>query len=187
MIKELLERWPLIRQIRTGADGTGPEAMSERTKNLLPKHQDAEFTRSICPYCGVGCGQMVFHKDGELISIEGDPGSPISRGHLCPKGADTFELHTHPNRLMTREVPPPLCNGVGGDSIWRRRWTWSPTGCGRAGKRTFVEEQDGEKVMHTKAVAHLGGATLDNEENYLIKKLFCGGLGMVCISNQARI
>ena len=186
MIRELLERWPVVRQIRTGGDGTGPEAMSRRTESLLPKNQDAEYTRSICPYCGVGCGQMVFHKDGELISIEGDPGSPISRGHLCPKGADTFELHTHPGRLMTvkyrkpyatewEELPLETAMDMVADRLWESR------------ERTFVEEQDGETVMHTKAVAHLGGATLDNEENYLIKKLFCGGLGMVCISNQARI
>jgi formate dehydrogenase major subunit len=186
MIKNLLERWPLIRQIRNGADGTGAEAMSARTKNLLPKNQDAEFTRSLCPYCGVGCGQVVFHKDGSLISIEGDPGSPISRGHLCPKGADTFELHTHPNRLMSvkyrrpygtewEEIPLEQAMDMVADRVWESR------------QQTFVEEQDGQKVMHTKCVAHLGGATLDNEENYLIKKLFCGGLGMVCISNQARI
>jgi formate dehydrogenase major subunit len=186
MIKKLLENWPLLRQIRTGTDGTGPEAMSQRTNSLLPKHHDAEFTRSICPYCGVGCGQMVFHKDGELISIEGDPGSPISRGHLCPKGADTFELHTHPGRLTTVKYRRPFATkweeieletamDMVADRVWESR------------QRTFIEEEDGERLMHTKAVAHLGGATLDNEENYLIKKLFCGGLGMVCISNQARI
>ncbi len=186
MIKNLLERWPVIRQIQTGSNGTGVEAMSRHTKNLAPKNHDAEFTRSICPYCGVGCGQMVFHKDGELISIEGDPGSPISRGHLCPKGSDTFELHTHPNRLTTvkyrrpygtewEEIPLEHAMDMVADRVWESR------------NRTFVEEQDGEKVMHTKAVAHLGGATLDNEENYLIKKLFTGGLGMVCVSNQARI
>jgi formate dehydrogenase major subunit len=186
MIKNLLERWPLVRQMQTGGAGTGPEAMSERTRNLLPKNHGASFTRSLCPYCGVGCGQMIFHKDGELISIEGDPGSPISRGHLCPKGADTFELHTHPNRLMAVKYRRPYATeweeidlekamDMVADRVWQSR------------ERTFVEEQDGEKVMHTKAVAHLGGATLDNEENYLIKKLFCGGLGMVCISNQARI
>jgi formate dehydrogenase major subunit len=186
MLKGLLETWPLIRQIRTGTDGTGPEAMTHRTKKLLPKHHDAEFTRSICPYCGVGCGQMVFHKDGELISIEGDPGSPISRGHLCPKGADTYELHTHPARLMTVKYRRPYATkweeldletamDMVADRLWESR------------QRTFTEEQDGHKVMQTKAVAHLGGATLDNEENYLIKKLFTGGLGMVCVSNQARI
>ena len=104
MVKGLLERWPLVRQLRTGADGTGVESMSERTRNLLPKNHDAEFTRAMCPYCGVGCGQMIYHKNGELVSIEGDPASPISRGHLCPKGADTYELHTHANRLMTVKV-----------------------------------------------------------------------------------
>ncbi len=111
MIKRLLQQWPLIRQIQTGADGTGPEAMSQRTRHLLPKNQDAESTPSICPYCGVGCGQVVFHKDGELISIEGDPGSPISRGRLCPKGADTFELHTHSNRLLTVKHRRPFSTG----------------------------------------------------------------------------
>ena len=186
MIKNLLERWPVIQQIKTGSDGCGVEAMTQRTKNLVPKNLDADYTRSICPYCGVGCGQMIFHKDGELISIEGDPGSPISRGHLCPKGADTYELHTHSGRLMSvkyrrpystgwEEIPLEEAMDMVADRLWESR------------QRTFIEEQDGEKVMHTKAVAHLGGATLDNEENYLIKKLFCGGLGMVCISNQARI
>ena len=186
MISELLQRWPLIRQIRSGGDGTGLESMSERSKNLLPKNQDAQFTRSICPYCGVGCGQMVFHKDGELVSIEGDPGSPISRGHLCPKGAATFELHTHPGRLMTVKYRRPYASDweeldleTAMDMVTDRVW--------ESRQRTFVEKQDGHKVMHTTAVAHLGGATLDNEENYLIKKLFSGGLGMSCISNQARI
>ena len=160
--------------------------MSQRTRNLRSRHQDAEYTRSICPYCGVGCGQVVFHANGELISIEGDPDSPISRGRLCPKGADTFELHTHPNRLTNVKYRRPFATAwedldleramdMVADRLWESR------------QRTFIEEQDGKKVMHTKAVAHLGGATLDNEENYLIKKLFTGGLGMVCVSNQARI
>jgi len=187
MIKELLERWPLVRQLKTGdLSATGGVAMSKRTRELLPKNQDAEFTRSICPYCGVGCGQMVFHKNGELISIEGDPGSPISGGHLCPKGADTYELHTHPGRLMSvryrkpygtewEELDLETAMDMVADRVWESR------------ERTFVEEQNGEKVMHTLAIAHLGGATLDNEDNYLIKKLFAAGLGMSCISNQARI
>ena len=99
MLKNLLERWPVVKQIRTGGDGTGPEAWSEHTRNLAPKTQEAEVARSICPYCGVGCGQLIFHKNGRMVSVEGDPDSPISRGHLCPKGANTFELHTHPDRL----------------------------------------------------------------------------------------
>ena len=99
MIKELLSRWPVIKQIQTGSDGTGPEAWSERTRHLLPKTDGAEKTRSICPYCAVGCGQLIYHKDNKLISIEGDPDSPISRGRLCPKGSATYQLHTHSARL----------------------------------------------------------------------------------------
>lgn len=186
MLKELLSRWPLIRQIQTGADGTGTEAMSQRTLNLRPKTADAEVARSICPYCGVGCGQLVYHKGGKLISIEGDPQSPISRGHLCPKGADTFELHNHPGRLNKvkyrrpysrewEEIDLEQAMDMVADRLWDSR------------ERTFQEKKDGEVVMHTTAVAHLGGATLDIEENYLIRKLFTVGLGMVCISNQARI
>ena len=181
-----LMNWPLMRQIFQGGDGTGPEAMSDATRNLRPKHQDAQVARSICPYCGVGCGQLVFHKDGKLISIEGDPQSPISRGHLCPKGAASYELLTHPQRAKRVLYRAPRSTSwssidleeamdMVADRVWQSR------------DKTFVEEQDGQTVMHTKAIAHLGGATLDNEENYLIKKLFAAGLGMVCISNQARI
>lgn len=186
MLKNLLSRWPLIEQIRAGADGTGPESMSQRTRELRPKTQDAQVARSICPYCGVGCGQLVYHKNGKLISIEGDPESPISRGHLCPKGADTFELHTHPGRLKKVKYRAPYSRhwqdieletamNMVAERVWETR------------DRTFQETRDGESLMQTTAMAHLGGATLDNEENYLIKKLFTAGLGMVCVSNQARI
>src|SRR5499426_4128026 len=96
---ELLSKWPLVKQIREHKDGTGLESMSDKTRAMHARIDDAKVARSICPYCGVGCGQLVFHKDGKLISIEGDPQSPISRGRLCPKGSDTFELHTHPGRL----------------------------------------------------------------------------------------
>jgi formate dehydrogenase major subunit len=182
----LLDRWPLVYQILTGADGTGPEAMTERTRNLRPKIEGAEVARSICPYCGVGCGQVVYHKNGKLISIEGDPQSPISRGHLCPKGADTYELHTHPGRLKKVKYRAPYARewkeialdeamNMVADRVWQTR------------DRTFQETRDGEALMQTLGMAHLGGATLDNEENYLIKKLFSAGLGMSCISNQARI
>ena len=186
MFKDLLSRWPLIQQIQTGADGTGPEAMSERTRNLRRKTDGAQVARSICPYCGVGCGQLVFHKDGKLISIEGDPQSPISRGRLCPKGADTYELHTHPGRLKTVKYRRPYSHQweeieleEAMDMVANRLW--------ESRERTFQETRDGEALMQTTAIAHLGGATLDIEENYLIRKLFTIGLGMVCISNQARI
>jgi formate dehydrogenase major subunit len=98
MLRELLSRWPVVKQIQTGGDGTGPEAMSDRTFGLGPRTAGAEVARSVCPYCGVGCGQLVYHKNNKLVSIEGDPESPISRGRLCPKGADSFELLTHANR-----------------------------------------------------------------------------------------
>jgi len=186
MLKDLLSSWPLLQQIKTGADGTGPEAMSNRTRKLKPKFDGAKVARSVCPYCGVGCGQLAFHKDGKLISIEGDPESPISRGHLCPKGADSFELVTSPTREMKVKYRRPHSRewesldleqamDMVADRLWQTR------------ENTFTEEKDGNPVMQTKAIGHLGGATLDNEENYLIKKLFTGGLGMVCISNQARI
>jgi formate dehydrogenase major subunit len=186
MLNDLLSRWPLLRQIREGSDGTGPEAMSERTRTLAPKHFDAQVTRSICPYCGVGCGQLVFHKQGKLVSIEGDPASPISRGRLCPKGADSYELLTHSERLTKVRYRRPYSTqwedldletamNMVADRVWKTR------------EASFQQERDGKRLMHTEKIAHLGGATLDNEENYLIKKLFSGGLGMVCVSNQARI
>lgn len=186
MIKEFLKRWPLIRQITTGADGTGGEAMSERTRVLRARNHGAQVARSICPYCAVGCGQLIFHKEGKLVSIEGDPQSPISRGHLCPKGAASFELLTHPNRAKKVRYRRPRSThweyldletamDMVADRVWESR------------ERTFAEKKDGKTLMQTTAIAHLGGATLDNEENYLIKKLFTAGLGMVCVSNQARI
>jgi formate dehydrogenase major subunit len=186
MVKEALTRWPLLRQLLTRTDGTGLESMSERTRNLAPKHQGAEVARSVCPYCAVGCGQLIYHNNGKLISIEGDPHSPISRGRLCPKGSDSFELLTHAGRETRVKYRRPYSTKwealdleTAMDMIAERVWD--------SRERTFVEKKDGEGVMHTKAIAHLGGATLDNEENYLIKKLFAGGLGMVCVSNQARI
>jgi formate dehydrogenase major subunit len=186
LLKDLLSRWPLIQQLRTGADGTGQESMTQRTLNLRPKNDGSQVTRSICPYCAVGCGQLVYHKLNKLVSIEGDPESPISRGHLCPKGADTYELHTHAGRLKTvkyrapysrewKEIELEKAMDMVADRAWDTR------------NRTFQETRGGEALMHTTGLAHLGGATLDNEENYLIKKLFSAGLGMVCVSNQARI
>ena len=186
MLTNLLSRWPLLQQIKNGSNGSGVESMSERTRNLRPKTDGAEVARSICPYCGVGCGQLVYHKNGKLISIEGDSESPISRGRLCPKGAATYQLHTHSARLKKVKYRRPYSTqweeldletamDMVADRVWETR------------ERTFQEKRDGESLMQTTAIAHLGGATLDIEENYLIKKLFTAGLGMVCISNQARI
>ena len=185
-IADLILKWPLVRQILERKDGTGLEAMSDQTREMHARTDDAKVARSICPYCGVGCGQLTYHKDGTLVSIEGDPESPISQGNLCPKGAASFQLLTHSRRELMVKYRAPRAKSwseisldrameMVADRVWESR------------KRTFIHEQDGEIINHTKAIAHLGGATLDNEENYLIKKLFAGGLGMVCVSNQARI
>lgn len=186
----VLRQWPLLRQIATGGDGTGAEAMSEATRALRPRHELSESARSICPYCGVGCGQIISHRDGKVISVEGDPESPISEGHLCPKGAATFELLTHAARATRVKYRAPYATAwteidldtamdMVADRVWRSR------------ARHFEPQRehggDSLPLMQCRSIAHLGGATLDNEENYLIKKLFTGGLGMVAISNQARI
>src|SRR5258708_33351815 len=114
MLAELLLKWPLIRQLRGGGDGTGVEAMSERTNALRPKNEGAAVARCLCPYCAVGCGQLIYHRDGRIVSIEGDPQSPISRGHLCPKGANSYELVTPAGRLTKVKYRAPRskkCNG----------------------------------------------------------------------------
>ena len=177
---------PIFRQLLTRADGTGAEAMSDRTRDMRPKNDGARVARSVCPYCAVGCGQLIFHRGNELVSIEGDPGSPISEGHLCPKGAASHELLTHAGRETKvryraprgrewQELDLETAMDMVADRVWESR------------ARGFQTERDGRPLMQCRSIAHLGGATLDNEENYLIKKLFTGGLGMVAVSNQARI
>jgi formate dehydrogenase major subunit len=178
--------WPLLRQIREGGDGSGREAMSARTRGLLPKTADCAVTRSVCPYCAVGCGQLVYHRDGELVAIEGDPESPISRGRLCPKGAASHQLLTHDGRVTRVKYRPPFATAwqeLSLDEAMKRiaERVWASR------ERSFVDQRDGARLMQCQGMAHLGGATLDNEENYLIKKLFTGGLGMTRLSNQARI
>jgi formate dehydrogenase major subunit len=181
-----LRNWPLIRQLLDGTDGTGADAMSGPSRALGARTAGASVSRSVCPYCAVGCGQLVYHRDGRLVSIEGDPESPISEGHLCPKGAASYELLTHAARQTRVKyrapyaadwqlLDPETAIDMVADRVWRTR---------EAG---FAAERDGLPLMQCANIAHLGGATLDNEENYLIKKLFAGGLGMVAISNQARI
>ncbi len=182
-----LLRWPLLRQLKYGTRGTGVEVMSPKTRAMRARTEGAEVARSVCPYCGVGCGQLVYHKDGKVIQIEGDPLSPISQGNLCPKGAASKQLLEHESRVTKVKYRPPFARhwqeleldkamDMIADRVWESR------------KRTFVERSpEGAYVNHTTAITHLGGATLDNEENYLIKKLFTGGLGMVAVSNQARI
>ena len=184
----LLAKWPLLQQIRHGLDGTGLESMTDHTRNMRARVSapDVKTSKSICPYCAVGCGQLVFHKDDKVIAIEGDPDSPISQGNLCPKGSASYQLVTQPDRVTKIKYRAPyakewseLDETTAMDMIADRVW--------EARKKDWRVEKDGIPVNHTQNVAHLGGATLDNEENYLIKKLFSGGLGMVCVSNQARI
>jgi formate dehydrogenase major subunit len=194
MLKDLLTSWPVIKQLTTGGDGTGPEAMSEETHALRPRHDKTEVARSVCPYCGVGCGQLVFHRNGRVVSIEGDPHSPISEGHLCPKGAASFELVTHAGRATRVKYRAPHAKAwqdidleTAMDMVADRMWASRDR---HFEERRVANTKEGSRelpLMQCASIAHLGGATLDNEENYLIKKLFAGGLGMVCISNQARI
>ena len=175
-----------MRQLLDGGDGTGSEAMSDRTRALGLRTSGASVARSVCPYCAVGCGQLVYHRNGRIESIEGDPESPLSEGHLCPKGAATHQLLTHAGRATTAKYRAPFATewqdidleqalDMIADRVWDAR------------ERGFQSTREGLPLMQLPNVAHLGGATLDNEENYLIKKLFAGGLGMVAISNQARI
>jgi formate dehydrogenase major subunit len=185
---DVLSKWPVLRQLRRG-DWTalGDTARSPRSEELHPRVQDADrVVRSICPYCAVGCGQLVYVKDGKITDIEGDPDSPISEGCLCPKGAATFQLVTGSHRVRNVLYRRP----------YGTEWEILPLeeAMDRVAERVKAsreaaweaEDPQGEKVHRTLGIAHLGGATLDNEENYLIKKLFTG-LGIVQIENQARI
>lgn len=182
----MTSRWPLLAQLLRGAAATGKAAASERTRALAPRTRHAHVARSVCPYCAVGCGQRIHHDGTQVLSVEGDPDSPINQGALCPKGAASRELITQPARLTRVLYRAPRARQwsavsleqaveMVADRVWASR------------KAGFVTERDGQRVGNTTRIAHLGGATLDNEENYLIKKLFTGGLGMVAVSNQARI
>jgi formate dehydrogenase major subunit len=159
---------------------------STRTRQLRPRIEGAEKTISVCPYCAVGCSQVVYHKDGTVLDIEGNPDSPINAGTLCPKGAATYQLVVNPLRLQTVKYRAPFS-----DHWEERPLDWAMERIAQLVKetrdRTFEStDEEGRTVNRTMAIAHLGGATLDNEENYLIKKLFAG-LGIVWIENQARI
>jgi formate dehydrogenase major subunit len=187
-LSSLIARWPVVRQLREGDPlGLGKAVQSRQTRNIEPRTARADrVVKSVCPYCAVGCGQLVYVKDGAVSQIEGDPASPISRGRLCPKGSATKSLVTNPGRELKVKYRRPYGNAweeIGLDQamdmiadrvIETRRQTWQDT------------DDDGNKLNRTMGIASLGGATLDNEENYLIKKL-CMGLGLVQVENQARI
>ena len=181
-------QWPVVRQLRDGdAFGLGASAASNRIESLSARTKHADkVVASICPYCAVGCGQLVYVKDEKIINIEGDPASPLSQGCLCPKGAATFQLVTGAHRVSDVLYRRPY--GTKWEKISLEEATEMVA---RRVKKARDEnwqdkDKDGDPLRRTMAIAHLGGATLDNEENYLIKKLFTG-LGIVQIENQARI
>ena len=179
--------WSLLRQL-TGRDrlGRGAAARSEQSRSLEPRTVQADrVVDSICPYCAVGCGQKIFVKDEQVIQIEGSPASPISRGRLCPKGSASKQLVTSPTRVTTVRYRRPhgtdwedleldTAMDMIADRVIKTRkefWEW---------------ESDGKRTRRTLGIASLGGATLDNEENYLMKKLYTA-MGAIQIENQARI
>lgn len=182
-----LEDWAIPRQI-AGESGTSKAAESELSRSLRPRLELADKVgTSICPFCAVGCAQLVYAKGGKPLHIEGDPRSPINQGTLCPKGGATFGLLTSPQRISKVLYRAPYA------AEWEEKpLEWAMDRIAERTRRTrdetFVEDlPDGTPVNHTLGIGSLGGATLDNEENYLIKKLFNGGLGIVSIENQARI
>jgi formate dehydrogenase major subunit len=185
-----LRRWPLLKQFRGDPFGLGKAAQSRLTAELAPRTRRAQrVVQSVCPYCAVGCGQLVYAEGDEVTQIEGDPASPISRGRLCPKGSASKGLVTSPLReyrvkyrrpygteweeLPLEEAMEMIADRV----IATRDATW---------EAEFETDEGLLTVNRTLGLGSLGGATLDNEENYLIKKLFTA-LGVVSVENQARI
>ncbi|MBV9825490.1 MAG: hypothetical protein JO001_07440 [Alphaproteobacteria bacterium] len=182
-----LRDWSLPRQL-AGQSVMSKAAESETSRRLRPRLEEADRVgTSICPFCAVGCAQLIYSKNGIPIHIEGDPRSPVNQGTLCPKGAGTLGMLLSPARINNVLYRAPY------STKWEKRpLGWAMDRIAALVKQTrddtFVEKlPDGRTVNHTLGLGSLGGATMDNEENYLIKKLFGGGLGMVNIENQARI
>jgi formate dehydrogenase major subunit len=178
---------PLVRQLTTDPLGLGSAAQSRRSAALQARTRDADrVVQSVCPYCAVGCGQKVYVKDERVVQIEGDPDSPISRGRLCPKGSASEQLVNSPVREYRVKYRRPhgtaweeldletAMDMIADRAIATRADTWEETG------------DEGQPLRRTLGLAFLGGATLDTEENYLIKKFFTAA-GAVSVENQARI
>lgn len=187
-VKRWADLWPVYRQI-TGADrlGRGRAVESKRSRTLTPHTEDADrVVHSVCPYCAVGCAQNVYVQDERVTQIEGNPDSPVSRGRLCPKGSSSKQLVTGPQREDKVRYRAPYATEwqdldmetaldmVADRVLDARRRGWQDT------------DEQGNPLRRTMGFASLGGAALDNEENYLIKKLFTA-LGALQIENQARI
>jgi formate dehydrogenase major subunit len=177
--------WPVYRQL-TGTDRRGLGAAAKSGKTRVARTATADsVVKSVCPYCAVGCAQNVYVKDSKVVQIEGDPDSPVSRGRLCPKGSASMQLTTGDARQYRVKYRRPFGENweeldldtamdmIADRVLAARRHGWQP-------------EVDGNRTRRTLGFASLGGATLDNEENYLIKKLFTA-LGAIQIENQARI
>jgi formate dehydrogenase major subunit len=187
-VRTWIGQWPVYRQL-TGTDplGRGSAAQSELSKALTARTATADsVARSVCPYCAVGCGQRIFVKDGKIVQIEGDPDSPVSKGRLCPKGSASLSLVTSDRRQQKVLYRKPYgtdweeldldtaMSMIAERVLAAREQTWQD------------KDDDGRPLNRTLGISSLGGATLDNEENYLIKKLFTA-LGAIQIENQARI
>ena len=173
--------------VQLGTKTHTAEHFSKESTEKAPRIRDAKVLHSVCPYCAVGCGLNVYVKDGKVIDIEGNPDSPINHGTLCPKGSATFQYTVNSLRLQHVLYRAPY-----GEQWEVKSLAWAMEQIAQRVKQTrdetFVERlPDGREVNHTLGIASLGGATLDVEENYLIKKLFNGGLGIVPIENQARV
>ena len=187
-LPKLFLEWPVIRQLRSADSfGRGTAVTSKQTRDVTARTTTADrVVQSVCPYCGVGCGQRVFVKDERVVQIEGDPDSPISRGRLCPKGSASEQLVNSPGRQIHMLYRAPHATewqrldletaiGMVADRfVESRRHTWQDI------------DKKGQLLRRTMGIAALGGATLDNEENYVIKKLFTAA-GAIQIENQARI
>ena len=167
--------------------GLVPNPISRSTREIHSRVRGAAAAVSVCPYCAVGCSQLVYTRAGKVIDIEGNYDSPINGGTLCPKGAATFGLVNSPLRLTQVKYRAPYS-----DHWEERPLAWAMERIAQLIKATrdadYAEvDEHGNVVNRTLAIGSLGGATLDNEENYLIKKLFTAGLGIVAVENQARI
>ncbi len=187
-VRTWIEGWPVYRQL-TGTDplGRGAAAQSPKSRALTARTETADrVAKSVCPYCAVGCGQRIFVKDEKIVQIEGDPDSPVSRGRLCPKGSASLSLVTSDRRQQKVLYRRPYATDweeldletamdmITDRVLAAREATWQDT------------DADGRVLNRTLGISSLGGATLDNEENYLIKKLFTA-IGAIQIENQARI
>jgi formate dehydrogenase major subunit len=187
-VRTWIGHWPVYRQL-TGTDplGRGAAAQSDRSKSLTARTETADsMARSVCPYCAVGCGQRIFVKDGQVVQIEGDPDSPVSKGRLCPKGSASKSLVTSDRRQ--RKVLYRRPYGTDWEELdLDTAMTMIADRVLAAREQTWEDDDaDGRPLNRTLGFASLGGATLDNEENYLIKKLFTA-MGALQIENQARI